>query len=165
MKKLRGLFLYTALLPLLFSIAVHGQSFQCPKVKLEAIHWLVGMWKAEGSGGVERLEIWEKSDAWTLRGRSIVVKDQDTIVAEHLTLIESGSCLIYVANPRNQQPTAFTLVDTTSGQWVFENPEHDFPTRVIYQPPHDEILNARITGRIADAERKIEFQWHRVTDP
>jgi hypothetical protein len=38
----------------------------------------------------------------------------------------------YIASPSDQATTTFPLISVTDGEVVFENPDHDFPHRVIY---------------------------------
>lgn len=52
---------------------------------------------------------------------------------EHMIILNNGSNWIYVATPLDaDQPTTFTCTKQTENEWVFENPEHDFPKRIIY---------------------------------
>ena len=40
---------------------------------------------------------------------------------------------------------------------IFENPDHDFPQRVIYRLISDEDLLGRIEGMIDGKERAVDF--------
>ena len=44
---------------------------------------------------------------------------------------------------------------------VFENPEHDFPQRIVYWREGDRVLHARIEGVIKGKERKDEWHWQK----
>lgn len=45
---------------------------------------------------------------------------------------------------------------------VFENPNHDFPQRIIYRLVTVDSLVARIEGRIDGKERSSDFPYRRA---
>ena len=45
---------------------------------------------------------------------------------------------------------------------VFENPEHDFPQRIICRLGDDGSLNARIEGKRNGKEKEMDFLMKRV---
>ena len=54
--------------------------------------------------------------------------------------------VFYVAKPsQNAAETFFKLVKSSPNEAIFENPEHDFPQRIIYRRSGDKIT-ARIEG-------------------
>jgi hypothetical protein len=69
----------------------------------------------------------------------------------------------YLASPMGRTPaTVFHLVVCEDRKAVFENPEHDFPQRIIYWQPEAGILCARIEGTEAGQAKASEWQWGRV---
>ena len=63
-----------------------------------------------------------------------------------------GRQIVYLASPGGRSPsTPFRLVRSTPGpmhEAVFENPDHDFPNRIIYRLSEEEgVLTARIEGK------------------
>lgn len=140
----------------------HAQTYTCQSGSLKSLDWLIGTWQSPLSKGRVRLEIWERTHENILTGKAMVIKDKDTSIVEHLLLTEMGGCLIYLAAPKNQEPTAFTLTDTTGGEWVFSNSEHDFPSRVVYPTTSHNALRVRIEGTLNGAPRSIPFEFVRL---
>ncbi|HMB69863.1 MAG TPA: hypothetical protein VKU85_11145, partial [bacterium] len=67
----------------------------------------------------------------------------------------------------NPYPTAFKLISVDhSGEgesrFVFSNPDHDFPQRVVYVREGDDGMLARIEGTMNGEERGIDFRFRRA---
>lgn len=61
-----------------------------------------------------------------------------------------------------QEEASFKLVKLEKNLAVFENPEHDFPQRIIYKLEDGETLKARIEGKSKGKERGVDFPMKRV---
>ena len=70
--------------------------------------------------------------------------------------------LVYIAQPQGRSETLFTLLPGVSGELVFENPEHDFPQRVIYRQEPAGRLRARIEGHREGLPRAVDQTMTRV---
>ena len=57
----------------------------------------------------------------------------------------SGDTIVYTALPSGQNPTDFKGV-AGDGVLTFENPQHDFPTRIIYRRISVDSASARVEG-------------------
>ena len=57
-------------------------------------------------------------------------------------------------------PTEFTLTAHAAQRAVFENPQHDFPKRIIYERRGD-VMNARIDGG-EGSEQAMEWRFSRA---
>jgi len=64
---------------------------------------------------------------------------------------------VFIASPSGQNTTGFALVSVTDHEVIFENPDHDFPQRIIYRLLSDEDLLGRIEGTINGTARAIDF--------
>ena len=65
-------------------------------------------------------------------GRTVV--GGKTAEFEFLRIEQRGDDVFYVAHPNARCPqTDFKLTSLTPQEVVFENPEHDYPKRVIYR--------------------------------
>lgn len=53
--------------------------------------------------------------------------------------------MAFIARPNAGAPVEFTLVEARAGYARFENPNHDFPRRVVYRR-EGEVLFAAATG-------------------
>jgi hypothetical protein len=122
--------------------------------------WLAGCWKG-GERGSEFVEHWMKPAGGTMLGMGRTVKDGQTVFFEFLRIQETAGAIFYHARLPDQNETAFQLVKWDGKEAVFENPEHDFPQRVIYRFNPDGSLLARIEGKDKGAEKGIDFPMQR----
>jgi hypothetical protein len=82
---------------------------------------------------------------------------------EFLRIVKRDGKLIYLASPGGRTPaTEFPLKENSENRLVFENPTHDFPTRVIYTLKGD-VLTARIEGTMGGKERAMEWQFKKAS--
>ena len=65
---------------------------------------------------------------------------------EHTRIEENGGTLRFCALPKGQAGACFTAVSVAPNAVTFENPAHDFPTRVAYRRDGDELV-AEISGK------------------
>ena len=72
--------------------------------------------------------------------------------------------MFYVASPGGKSPTRFKLVQRGATEAVFENPEHDFPSRIAYKRAGDKVT-VRIDGRLAGSLRTRTWTWGRRPGP
>ena len=76
-----------------------------------------------------------------------------------IELKESGP--VYIAQPRGREATHFPLKKSDGLRVTFENPEHDFPKRIIYWKESARLC-ARVEGDEPDAAE--QWCWERVSD-
>jgi hypothetical protein len=79
-------------------------------------------------------------------GMSRTVAGGRTVAHEFLRIDERDGRLVYTAWPSGQPTASFTSVAVEEDRVVFENPGHDFPTRVIYERRPDGSVLARVEG-------------------
>jgi hypothetical protein len=128
-----------------------------PAASIQAVNWLTGCWTlTEGSRTVR--EHWMGADGGTMLGMARTVRDGRTVEFEFLQIREAGGSLEYVARPSGQPATTFTASGTSERAVVFENPAHDFPTRIRYERL-DAGLMATISGKADGRTRSIEFRY------
>lgn len=130
---------------------------------ISQLAWLSGCWESEasepGSG-----EQWLPLAGGTLLGVSRTVKQGRTVEFEFMQIraLENGQ-LAFIAMPSGQRTTVFPLLRLGEAEVVFENPQHDFPQRIVYRLRDETRLLARIEGTRKDALRVIEFPMNRVS--
>lgn len=131
----------------------------------EALGWLAGCWAREGQEPGTG-ETWTEPAGGTMLGTSRTVRAGKTAFHEFMMIrpVEEEG-LEFVAWPSGQTETAFRMVHLGERRVVFENPEHDFPQRVIYHLREDVRLEARIEGEQDGEERGVDFPMRRVTCP
>ena len=148
---------------LLAAVLSHSLSFaQEQKPKIEDFAWIAGCWERAGNNR-EMREHWMKPAGGTMLGMNRTVANGKTREYEFLQIRqeESGE-IFYVALPSGQKETRFKLVKHAAREAVFENPEHDFPQRIIYRLEQDGSLFARIEGTMQGQEKGMDFPMKRA---
>ncbi|MEP4534902.1 MAG: DUF6265 family protein [Cyclobacteriaceae bacterium] len=96
------------------------------------LNWMTGKWIKESDSPVTTsIEVWEKTSETEMTGYGLTMEDGDTIFYERLQIIEEDNELFYLADV-GEGIVKFKLNESEHGKWAFENPEHDFPKRIIY---------------------------------
>ena len=113
---------------------------------LADLWFITGRWATIPSSGIRVEEHWTTASAGTLLGVSRTIQGGKTIFFEYVRVERTPDGIFYFASPRGEGATAFRLVESGGGRAVFENPEHDFPTRITYERLPDGRLHAMIEG-------------------
>ncbi len=129
---------------------------------IDDLAWLSGCWAAAdqeaGSG-----EQWMPPAGGTMIGVSRSVSDGETVAFEFIRIVEQeDGRLEFIASPSGQGTTSFSMLSLSDREVIFENPDHDFPQRIIYRLMSDEDLLGRIEGRIDGAERAADFPMKKI---
>ncbi len=124
--------------------------------------WLSGCWAASnqetGSG-----EQWMPPAGGTMLGVNRTVRDSKTVAFEFMRIVEQGDGgLEFIASPSGQDTTSFLMISVNDREVIFENPDHDFPQRIIYRLLSDEDLLGRIEGTINGEELAVDFPMKRT---
>jgi hypothetical protein len=117
-----------------------------------------GKWKMDITSS-EVYEEWEIKSEDELSGISYSIDEDKKSVSEYLYLKSFGGLWSYIAHPVDQSITLFALVEHTPKKFVFENKEHDFPQRIIYEFHKDGKLTAAIEGDINGVHKRKEFSF------
>jgi hypothetical protein len=112
--------------------------------------WLAGLWVAEQEGERPVYEEWWKTPEGNLQGKSYIIYAGDTSVNELLELKADDGSVYYIATVSNQngnKPVYFEMQpQLTDSEYVFTNPEHDFPQRIVYRRIDNDSLLAVVSG-------------------
>ena len=76
-------------------------------------------------------------------GTGQTMKDGKTVEFEFMRIHEEKGEILFTAKPSGQPEASFKLISYKDGKAIFENPQHDFPQRVIYGKQPDGGLLAR----------------------
>jgi hypothetical protein len=125
------------------------------------LSWLSGCWHG-GSASRQTEEHWSKPAGDSLIGMSRTIRDGKTVAYEFLQIRREGEEVHYIAQPNGGPKTAFKLVRSGEREVVFENPEHDFPQRILYRLEPDGSLFARIEGQVNGQPRGQDFPMKRA---
>jgi hypothetical protein len=125
---------------------------------VDQVAWIAGCWTLS-AGGRQVLEQWIPPAGGTMLGVSRTVSGGKTVEYEFLLIRSGPRGLEYVARPSGQAETVFTQAEPVEGTAiVFENPAHDFPTRIHYRRDGDSLV-ATISGTSRGKPREIPFRF------
>jgi hypothetical protein len=96
-------------------------------------------------------------------GMSRTVAGGKTVFTEQLQIREANGQIAYiVALGMGTKPITFKLIKSSDSEAVFENPEHDFPQRIIYRRESANALFARIEGQEKGVNKAMDFPYRRT---
>ena len=125
---------------------------------------LEGAW-VFSTGNSEIVEKWRKLNDSLYYGESYEITGTDTILTEKIVIERTDSGVYYapVAYGQNQdKPVPFRLDEVSGFKFIFINPEHDFPNRIVYDLDIEGELNASVSGYSAGQVRTIGFPYKRM---
>lgn len=145
--------LFFILLPVLF---IYTQEQEIKKL-------FPGKWKLNVNNS-EVYEEWIMESETELTGKSYSINNGEQDIGEVLFLKKYAGTWAYVAIPEGQNITLFKLINYSSNEFVFENEEHDFPQRIIYEFSDDDKLSVAIEGIVNGKMKRKEFNYITVND-
>lgn len=122
--------------------------------------WIAGCWAGD-RGGERFHERWIVADPSTMLGLAHTVKGGAMTAFEFLRIVARDGRAAYVAQPGGAAPTEFVASSHTAERIVFENPQHDYPKRVIYERSDPDRLTASIDAG-APERRRVEYAMTRT---
>lgn len=140
---------------------VHAQDTGKP---FSNLNLLSGKWSMETDKGM-LYESWKKQNDSTFTGLSFRVSGRDSLVLEKMELVHRQGRILFiptVPGQNDEKPVVFTLSKLEGGRYIFENKEHDFPSRIVYVLPKENILQAWIEGSVNGQIRRMDFSFKKV---
>ena len=107
--------------------------------------WLAGCWQLR-AGQRETVEMWMAPAGGMMLGASRTLVNGAVREYEQLRITVENGKLVYTATPSGQPTAAFTSTAVSDSSFTVENPQHDFPQRIIYRLRGTDSLVARIEG-------------------
>jgi hypothetical protein len=124
---------------------------------ISSLEWLAGCWAYDGRDPGSG-EHWMPPLGGTMFAVSRTIRDGQTVAFEYLRITQTGGdSLALFASPSGNEATQFDLVSLTESEIVFENPEHDFPQRIIYRLGDEDTLLGRIEGQSDGQPVAVDF--------
>src|SRR5262245_18201965 len=114
---------------------------------LDSLSWMSGAWHGS-QNGVEMEEVWTAPRGGSMLGVHRDVAAGKTTGFEFLRIAVGSDGVTYWGSPEGRPATPFRMVKSEARRVVFENPTHDFPTRILYWLSEDGALHARIEGTL-----------------
>ena len=147
----------------LLSTSAHAKA-PAAQPTLQDFAWLAGHWRIEQADR-QVDEQWMAPAGGLMMGMARNVQGGQVREYEFTLLRqESNGDIFYIASPSKQSETSFKLTSLSGGAAVFENPQHDFPKKILYARQADGSLLAAIEGPGRDGKpRRVEYPFKRVT--
>ncbi len=124
--------------------------------------WLAGKWEGIRGKGVYHEE-WKVTAKNEMKGRAYLMKKGEITSNEILKLHEDSSGIHYTADvSHNSEPVSFLLTYADDTTFVFENPEHDFPTKITYVNNDNKSLTATVEAEIDNSLKKFEYFLNKI---
>lgn len=161
MKIYKSVFIIFLLVIIFFSTAI-AQENNYDEISLNDFDFLIGKWETD-FGKFKYYEEWEKENDKYI-GQGFRVKEGKQFDGEKLVLINIYGYISYIATVGNQQPILFALIESENNKYVFENKEHDFPQRVIYNLINENSITVFVEGEMNGKLEKDEYNLTRVKE-
>jgi hypothetical protein len=124
-----------------------------PSIDFSDFEKMVGQWKSvdarpngsSGRGDTFFVEKWTQ-ETTRLIGTGYVLQKKDTAFSEKLIVERVNDKLVYIADIKGQNPVMYTCTAQTSESWIFENTEHDFPSKISYNLISQQKLTVILEG-------------------
>jgi len=130
----------------------------------QQLHTLAGgVWQMKSKKGAV-CERWQKINDVEMRSQGFRVSGNDTIMQEHVQLIQKGDDIYYISTVSNQnegKPVSFKLSEIKDHRFTFTNPEHDYPQFIVYDIISRDSLHAWTDGKSNGKDLKIDFYYKR----
>ena len=108
-------------------------------------NWMAGGWVSEDAGGKWVEEWWTPARAGVMLGAGRSGKAATLEWWEQTRIEIADGKLRFCALPKGQPGACFAATKVAATEITFENPGHDFPTRVAYRKDGNDLL-AEISG-------------------
>lgn len=120
-----------------------------------------GTWETS-SGTSSFTETWTKKNAQLWSGTGTWRENDSISYKEKLSLRYNGKDWVYTAlapDQNNEQSVDFMLSLFIDSSWVFVNPKHDFPNKIVYQLLSPKKMKVDVTGIEKGKPRSLSFSF------
>ena len=131
----------------------------CSGPEQEIPVWLEGDWTTGAEAGFSG-EHWQVINDTLLKGQGLVLIGNTEHIMEEISIFSSMGSMYYSARVTEQNKGSTILFKARhieDGHLVFTNPEHDFPTRIVYKLRDPDTLMINISGRDKEDSRTIKL--------
>jgi hypothetical protein len=125
-----------------------GRSFGADKPKITDLVFLSGCWQNQEHGRLVE-ERWDSGQGNLLLGTSKIIQRDQVIQFEFLKISqEQTGDILYTPYLDGQRKVDFTLtaLSPLSFQAAFDNPQNEFPKRIMYWRPSKDDLQVTLWG-------------------
>ncbi len=117
--------------------------------KIEKMNWLLGSWEQKIPEGL-LTETWKKDNDSTFSGETYFINPKDTVHFESIQLVQKEEELTYIATvpgQNNDEPVEFKMTSDANNSFIFANPAHDYPQKIVYNKINATSLLSIISGK------------------
>lgn len=133
-----------------------------PPSDISKLAFIGGCWTLTRPNGAKIEEQWLAPAGGAMIGMSRTVRDGKLREFEFMRILAAADGkLQYVAIPSGQAEAAFPVKEIGDNAVTFENPQHDFPQRILYRLVDKDTLVARIEGSVGGQARAADFPYRR----
>src|SRR6476469_944678 len=125
---------------------------------------LVGTWQMKTSQGT-LYETWQTNANGSFSGITYMLNGKDSVILERSSITIKNGDIYYssaLTNQNGAQIVPFKLVNSINNYHIFENKEHDFPQRIIYEFVTADSVHARIEGKENGKAKAEDFYYSRM---
>lgn len=130
----------------------------------EKLKPIVGTWLNKRSRG-DIYETWVRKGEKEFAGMSYTLTNGDTTPLETVRLYIQQKEIVYApvaAGQNDEKEVLFKLKTIEGNRFVFENMQHDFPKRIVYDFRSNDSLYAHIEGDVQSRKRRIDYPYRRI---
>lgn len=120
-----------------------------------------GYWRCDNEKIAEQ---WQAKSTSLYLGKSYSIENNDTLLQETITLTKKCGSYYYIPlvfSQNDSQEIPFTLKGYSKKKFVFENPNHDFPQRIIYDFINKNELLVTIESLDPANTKRVEFKFNK----
>ena len=130
---------------------------------LTQLNWLAGCWSGR-NGKFEFREHWMRAEAGLMLGMGRTLMDGKLASYESMRItLDASGTPVFTPKPSGKPEANFRASRQDANAVVFENPDKDFPQRVLYRLSPEGNLMARIEGTSNGRDRGVDFPMQRAT--
>jgi hypothetical protein len=149
----------TAVVVLAAGTATAPAAAQDSPATIADLNWIAGTWSvANGNQTIE--EHWTSAASNAIVGLGRTLAGDRMVAFEYLRIEARADGVFYVAQPNGRAPTSFRLTKWDGQTAVFENPDHDFPKRIMYTKSGNDAVTALVDG--GEGTNALTFTYTRI---
>jgi hypothetical protein len=115
------------------------------RANVSSLAWMSGAWAEETPRGWAE-ERWSPPRGGVMLGTGLSGRGDAVRDYEYMRIAaDADGTISFWGSPRGRTPVPFRLVSASATQAAFENPRHDYPTRIAYRRAGDTLV-ATISG-------------------
>jgi len=156
--KLKLYFVVLLSCTVLLTNAVYGQE------ELNKFERWIGNWKVSMEGATN-YESWKRNAGGSYSGESWTKKTNgDSVHTEFIRIHMLNDNIYYepvIQDQHGGKPIPFRLVISSSSEWMFSNPDNDFPKYILYKWIDENHLRASIGNSNNDSEHTMIFTYEK----